>query len=130
MLADNEIDIIFDRYGAATLRILKNDRIITWNGQHVGILHHNLLYNYNGTHVGWYEGGVMRDTMGSTVGFGVNPTDAPIPYLPYRQYLPYRGYIQYAPYLPYLSHPNYQPYKMYGWSESSPMGLFVGEQNA
>lgn len=130
MLANNEKDIIFDRYGAAILRILKNDRIITWSGQHIGFLFNNLLYNYSGSHVGWYEGGVIRDNSGSTVGFGTNPTDTPHPYWPYKQYLPYRGYIQYAPYLPYKGYPSYRPYKQYGWSEKGPVSLFVGESHA
>lgn len=129
MLTNDEQDIIFDRYGAASLRILKNDRIITWQGQHIGFLHANLLYNYQGVHVGWYEGGIIRDSNGATAGFGVNPTDTPRPYLPYRQYLPYRGYIQYAPYLPYRGYPMYRPYKQYGWSELDPIELFLGEKD-
>ena len=129
MLTENEQDIIFDRYGAATLRILKNDRVITWSGKHIGFLSGVLLYNYSGQHVGWYENGIIRDLNGATVGFGVNPTDAPIPYLPYRQYLPYRGYIQYAPYLPYRGYPHYRPYKQYGWSNLNPVEVFLGAGN-
>ncbi|MDB5167263.1 MAG: hypothetical protein JWN26_408 [Candidatus Saccharibacteria bacterium] len=130
MLTTNEQDIIFDRYGAATLRILKSGRIITWMGEHIGFLSKNLLYNYNGDHVGWYEGGIVRDNEGATVGFGLKPTGVPRPYLPYKQYLPYRGYIQYAPYLPYKSYPNFRPYKQYGWSELNPVELFLGADNA
>lgn len=37
-LANNEQDIIYDRFGAARLRILINDLIITWDGAHVGFL--------------------------------------------------------------------------------------------
>ena len=130
MLTNDEQDIIFDRYGAAALRFLKNDRIVTWQGEHIGFLFNNLLlYNYSGTHVGWYEGGIIRDLNGATTGFGVNPTDTPRPYLPYRQYLPYRGYIQYAPYLPYRGHPRHKPYKQYGWSQLSPVELFLGAKN-
>jgi hypothetical protein len=126
MLNDNEQDIIFDRFGAATLRFLVDDRIIDWNGRHIGFLYGVLAYNYKGEHVGWYENGVLRDLKGATAGFGVDPTDTPIPYLPYRQYLPYRGYIQYAPYLPYRGYPKYRPYKQYGWSELNPVELFLG----
>lgn len=130
MLANNEKDIIFDRYGAAALRILKNDRIITWQGQHIGFLHGVLLYNYKGMHVGWYEGGIIRDGRGATVGFGVEPTDTPRPYLPYRQYLPYRGHIQYEPYLPHRGYPRFSPYKQYGWSDENLVSLFLGEEYA
>jgi hypothetical protein len=130
MLTGDEQDIIFDRYGAATLRMLKNNRIITWNGEHIGFLHNNLLYNYSGTHVGWYENGVVRDLNGAAVGFGTQPSDHPMPYLPYKQYLPYRGYIQYSPYLPYRSYPNYKPYKLYSWSELDPIQLFIGGGHA
>lgn len=127
-LAANEQDIIYDRFGAARLRLLQNNRIITWSGQHVGFLAGNAIHDYSGAHVGWYEGGILRDLNGNTVGFGVNPTDTPRPYLPYKQYLPYRGYIQYAPYLPYRGFLNYKPYKMWGWSPFDPVSLFRGQQ--
>lgn len=126
-LQDNEQDIVYDRFGAAKLRILKNGRIITWDGRHIGFLHNNLVYNYSGIHVGWWEGGILRDLHGITVGFGVNPTDVPRPYLPYKQYIPYRGYIQYAPYIPYKQYPSYKPYKLYGWSNYEPETLFGGQ---
>ncbi len=125
MLASNEQDIIFDRFGAARLRVLKNDLIITWEGVHVGFLWGIAVYNYNGEHVAWFEGGILRDLNGATAGFGINPTDTPKPYLPYKQYLPYRGYIQYAPYKPYRGYLSYRPVKQYGWSELDPLSIFT-----
>lgn len=125
-LPKNEIDIIYDRFGAARLRILTNERIITWDGKHIGFLSGNAVHNYSGEHVGWLEGGILRDLNGFTVGFGTNPTDKPHPYLPYKQYLPYRGYIQYAPYLPYRGYLSYKPYKQFGWSNLDPVSLFRG----
>lgn len=124
-LAGAEKDIIYDRFGAARLRVLSNNRIVSWGGAHVGFLRGALIYDYNGRHIGWYEKGIMRDLNGATVGFGLEPTDAPRPYLPYRQYLPYRGYINYAPsYIPQLNPPSYRPYKQYVWSNTDLLSLF------
>lgn len=125
-LEANEQDIIYDRFGAVRLRILDNNQVITWAGQHIGYLAGNALHNNTGQHIGWYEGGVIRDLAGFVVGFGVSPTDSPLPYLPYKQYLPYRGYVQYAPYRPYSSYLHYKPYKMFGWSSLDPVTLFKG----
>lgn len=127
-LLPNELDIIYDRFGAAQLRLLKNGRIVTWPGEHIGILKSNQLYNYSGHHVGWYEGGILRDLNGNTVGFGVNPTDAPRPFLPFKQWLPPRGYVGFAPTIPWLGWPNWRPFKSYGWSSYDPISLF-GENN-
>jgi hypothetical protein len=33
----NEQDITYDRFGAARLRILKDDRVVARDGQHVGV---------------------------------------------------------------------------------------------
>lgn len=127
-LPANEQDIIYDRFGAARLRVLKDGRIITWAGTHVGFVAGIAVYNYAGAHVGWLEGGILRDLNGATAGFGISPTDTPHPYLPYRQYLPYRGYIQYAPYMPYRGYLSYKPLKQYGWSSLDPESIFKGTQ--
>ena len=55
----NEQDITYDRFGAARLRILKDDRVVTRDGQHVGVSVGNAVYGYSGLHVGWLEGGVL-----------------------------------------------------------------------
>jgi hypothetical protein len=125
-LLSNEDDIVYDRFGAVRLRILKGGRIITWGGEHIGFLSGIAVYNYQGAHIGWWEGGILRDLNGATVGFGTNPTDVPRPYLPLKQYTPYRGYIQYAPYFPYRGYLSYKPYKQFGWSELDPISLFKG----
>lgn len=123
-LQANEYDIIYDRFGAVRLRLLKNGRIVTWDGTHIGLLSNNLVYNYSGNHVGWYEGGILRDLNGNTVGFGVNPTDTPRPFLPFKQFLPFRGFIGFEPFVPYLGHPNWKPFKSFGWSNFDPVSLF------
>lgn len=125
-LLPNERDIIYDRFGAARLRVLLDGRIITWMGQHVGFVEGTAVYNYSGEHIAWLEGGILRDLNGSTVGFGTKPTDTPRPYLPYKQYLPYRGYVQYAPYKPFRGFRSYKPFKQYGWSVLDPVSVFKG----
>jgi hypothetical protein len=124
MLIKGEKDIIFDRFGAAKLRILDNNRIITFDGNHVGILRENLVYNYSGTHVAWYERGILRDLNGHTVGFGINPTDVPRPFLPFRQFLPFRGFVAFPPFPPFPGWPNMRPIKSFGWSTLDPESIF------
>ena len=124
MLNNSERDIIFDRFGEPLIRILKNNWIVTFDGDYLGILKNNTIYNLDGSHVGWYEGGILRDLDGETVGFGAKPTDTPRPFLPYRGFIPFRGFVGVAPWPAFPAWPNLKPIKSYGWSDFSPITLF------
>lgn len=119
-----EVDVIYNRYGEPSLRLMDNARLVGFDGRSYGFIDGDNLYNYGGVHVGWYEKGIMRDHDGAVVGFGENPTDSPRPFLPYRQYKPYPAYVEYEPYRPYEQYAPYRPYKQYGWSEFNPLSLF------
>lgn len=120
----NEIDIIFNRYGEPRLRLLSNGRLVSFSGHSIGFLDGENLYTYKGKHVGWFELGIMRDHSGAVVGFGQNPSDNPMPFLPFKQWIPFRGYVEYEPYRPYKGYAPYRPYKRYSWSELDPVALF------
>src|SRR4051812_33781675 len=104
MLTNKEQDIIFDRFGSARLRLLKTDEIISWQGTHLGyLIDGEIVHGSSGQHVGWYEKGILRDGAGNPVGFGINPTDEPLPFLPVKQALPTRGAIKGSPTRPNFS---------------------------
>ena len=128
LLSDGEYDVLYDRFGAPRLRVLNDDvfRVLTWDGKHVGFILDSAVFNYQGQHIGWYDNGIMRDTNGLTVGFGVAPTDTPSPYLPFRQWQPNRGAVANIPYAPYVQRPYYKPYKQYGWADKDLVGMFHG----
>ena len=122
---NQEIDVIYNRYGEPVLRLLNNGRLVGFDGKSFGFLDGINLYNYKGIHVGWLEGGLIRDHKGAVSGFGENPTDTPRPYLPYKQYKPYPAYVEYEPYRPYKQYAPDKPYKQYAWSEYDPRLLFL-----
>ena len=128
MLRKHEKDIIFDRYGSPRLLIMDSDHIRRGNGTDIGVLHGNRVYNYTGRQVGWYENGILRDMQGYTAGFGVEPTDNPMPFLPIKQPLalfrllqdmqvPMPGVLsQFKPIPPTPTPSGVDPEKHYGWS--------------
>lgn len=128
LTTDKELDIIFDRFGAARLRLLKTGEIVSWHGHHLGFLiDGQIVHGVSGQHVGWYENGVLRDGAGNTVGFGVNPTDDPLPFLPVQQALPTRGNIKGSEERTKFGDvPHPKPIKTFGWSPYDPVQLFGG----
>lgn len=126
-ITDKEQDIIFDRFGAARLRVLKAGEIITWKGLHLGyLIDGQVVHGSSGQHVGWYENGILRDNAGNTVGFGLEPDDTPLPFLPNQQDPPARGDIKTLPPRPNFSVPQLKPVKSFGWSPYDPEQLFGG----
>ena len=125
MLTDKELDIIFDRFGAPRLRILKTGEVVTWKGRPLGyLIDGQIVHGSSGQHVGWYEDGLLRDNGGHTVGFGLKPEDTPSPFLPSQQSLPARGSVKNLPDRPKFHVPHLKPPKSFGWSPYDPVQLF------
>lgn len=122
-----EVNIFYDRYGAPKLRLLRNDRLVSFSGKSIGFVNGPYLYNYRGQHVGWLEGDIMRDVNGNTVAFGKNPTDTPRPFLPFKQFRPFPAFVEFEPFRPYKQAPRFKPYKRFGWSPVNPITLFLGD---
>jgi len=122
---NQEIDVIYNRYGEPVLRLLDNGRFVSFDGKSVGFIDGKNLYNYNGKHVGWFENGVMRDLNSATVGFGENPTDIPRPLLPFKQFKPFASFVEFEQYPRPLKQIAFlQPFKKFNWSEVEPLDLF------
>lgn len=127
MLQQNEKDIIFDRFGTPAFRILTDNRIVGFDGSHIGVLGSNgAVYNYTPKQVGWYEKGVFRDMDGTVAGFGVSPTDFPAPIFPIRHLLPIRRIIRIPPVIPVLPIASIKPIKKFGWTLRSIEWMFKG----
>jgi hypothetical protein len=120
----NFIDVVFDRYGAAQLRVREDGKIFTFYGKCIGFVRNEAVYNYTGLQVGWFSGGILRDLQGNTAGFGENPTDSPRPLLPIRQIKPIPNIPEIPPIPPIPEIRRIQPIKSFSWSILDPQGLF------
>jgi hypothetical protein len=71
---EEEIDVIWDENGAARYRILKDTRIVDFDGHNIAWLdEHGNIIDYEGRHRGFYENGVLRDPEGMVLGLGQDP---------------------------------------------------------
>ena len=71
---EEEIDVIWDENGTARYRILKDTRIVDFDGHNIAWLdEQGNIIDYEGRHRGFYENGVMRDPEGMVVGIGQDP---------------------------------------------------------
>src|SRR5438128_590859 len=71
---EEEIDVIWDENGAARYRILKDTRIVDFDGHNIAWLdEHGNIIDYEGRHRGFYVKGVIRDPEGMVVGLGQAP---------------------------------------------------------
>jgi hypothetical protein len=71
---EEEIDVIWDENGTARYRILKDNRIVDFDGHNIAWLdEQGNIIDYEGRHRGFYENGVMRDPEGMVVGLGQDP---------------------------------------------------------
>jgi len=122
---NQELDVIYNRYGEPVLRLLNNGRFVNFDGESAGFIDGKNLYNYDGEHVGWFEGGVMRDHEGATVGFGESPTDTPHPFLPFKQLKPFPAFVEFEPFRPFKQFAPFQSFKRFNWSEIEPLDLFL-----
>jgi hypothetical protein len=85
---EEEIDVIWDENGTARYRILKDKRLVDFDGHNLGWLDdQGNIIDYEGRHKAFYENGIMRDTEGSVVGLGKDPA-GPHPVLPNKGLIP------------------------------------------
>lgn len=120
----NDIDVIYDKNGKPTLRLLSDGRFVTFSGKSAGFMDKTSIYNYSGSHIGWYEGGIMRDHLGKCVGFGENVTESTHSFLPFKQFVPFRGFVEFEPFRPFKSFEPFHPFKSFSWSDMEPINLF------
>jgi len=121
---EQEIDVIYNRFGEPIFRVLTDGRIVTFAGKSAGFIEGDNLYNYKGKHVGWFSEGLVRDHHGHVVGFGENVTDSIHPFLPFKQFKPFRHFIQFEPFRPFKQFEPFRPFKSFGWSNISLENLF------
>ncbi len=80
---EEEIDVIWDENGTARYRILKDNRIVDFDGHNLAWLdEQGSVIDYDGRHLAFYENGIMRDTEGSVVGLGKDPIASVIALVP------------------------------------------------
>src|SRR5437867_12584695 len=85
---EEEIDVIWDENGAARYRILKDTRIVDFDGHNIAWLdEQGNIIDYEGRHRGFYENGVMRDPECKVDGLGQDPA-GPHPSLPNKGLMP------------------------------------------
>lgn len=71
---EEEIDVIWDENGTARYRILKDTRIVDFDGHNLAWLdEQGNIIDYEGRHRAFYENGVVRDPEGRVVGLGKEP---------------------------------------------------------
>lgn len=85
---EEEIDVIWDENGTARYRILKDMRIVDFDGHNLAWLDElGGVIDYEGRHKAFYENGVMRDPEGLVIGLGKDPI-GPHPVLPNKGLIP------------------------------------------
>ncbi len=85
---EEEIDVIWDENGTARYRILKDMRIVDFDGHNIAWLdEQGDVIDYEGRHRAFYENGVMRDPEGLVIGLGKDPA-GPHPVLPSKGLIP------------------------------------------
>ena len=83
-----EIDVIWDENGTARYRILKDMRLVDFEGRALAWLDEKgNIFDYKGHQKGFYENGVLRDPEGAVVGLGQDPA-GPHPVLPNKGLIP------------------------------------------
>ena len=73
----DEIDVIWDENGTARYRILKDKRLVDFDGHNLAWLdEQGNMFDYTGRHKAFYENGILRDKDGGVVGLGQDPVGA------------------------------------------------------
>jgi len=73
----DEVDVIWDENGTARYRILKDMRIVDFDGHSLAWLDDTgNIFDYDGHQKGSYENGILRDKEGKVVGLGMDPSGA------------------------------------------------------
>jgi len=69
-----EVDVIWDENGAARYRILKDKRLVDFEGHNIAWLdEQGNVFDYKGGHKAFFENGILRDKDGAVVGLGKDP---------------------------------------------------------
>ena len=85
---EEEIDVIWDENGTARYRLLKDHRIVDFDGNNIAWMDDDgFIYDYNGHYKAFYENGIMRDPAGAVIGQGQDPA-GPKPVLPNKGLIP------------------------------------------
>ena len=116
--------IIYDSEGMPTLIILRNGRIIDFNGLSIGFIKGIHVFDYNGNHRGFFEGGILRDHEGFTVGFTDDVYNQACPMLPLKKMPPLIPLAEPEPLRPFTEIPPFKPSYKSKWAEISPFELF------
>lgn len=119
-----EIDVLYDRFGVPTFRLLDNGRLVTFRGKSAGFMLNDSLYDYRGRHVGWFSEGIVRDHHGNVVGFGENVSDPAAPFLPFKRFKPFPGFVEFEPFRPFTQFEPFRPFKSFRWSPIPLENLF------
>jgi hypothetical protein len=83
-----EIDVVWDESGTARYRILKDKRVVDFDGHNLGWLdEEGIIIDYNGHQRGFYANGILRDPEGAVIGLGQDPA-GPHPVLPSKGLIP------------------------------------------
>ena len=83
-----EMDVIWDENGTARYRILKDLRLVDFDGHALAwIDNQGNVFDYSGHQKGFYENGILRDKEGKVVGLGMDPAGAH-PVLPNKGLIP------------------------------------------
>ena len=92
-----EIDVIWDENGTARYRILKDKRIVDFDGHNLAWLDEaGNIIDYKGHQKAFYENGIMRDPHGAVIGLGRDP-NGPHPVLPNKGLIPEATKAEAAP---------------------------------
>ena len=125
----NEVDTIYNRYGKPEIIVMDDGSFVSFTSKRLGFFLDDHVYNYKGQHLGWFEGGILRDHWGNVVGFGENPSDYPIPFLPFKQFKPFAAFPEFEPFRPSTAFPPFKPLKTFSWSVYTPLALFWGNRS-
>jgi len=115
---------IYDRNGAASLRLLRTNTFVSFRGIPLGFFDQHRVYDFNGSHRGWFSGGILRDLHGCVVGFSDDVTDSIKPILPIKKIPPIPMIARISPMRPVPSIPYLRPISASRWSEATPTSLF------
>lgn len=85
---EEEIDVLWDETGTARYRVLKDTRIVDFDGHNLAWLdEQGNVIDYEGRHRAFYENGVLRDPEGFVVAIGQEPA-GPHPIIPNKGLIP------------------------------------------
>jgi len=113
----DEIDVIWDENGTARYRILKDSRIVDFDGHSLAWLdEHGNIFDYTGHQKGFYENGILRDKEGKVVGLGMDPAGAH-PVLHDKGLIPKSGMLEAEPKRPKTEKPLEKPQPSLLWSQ-------------